>query len=68
MADIIDMANDRAEQDLQRAVTAARTSNGLEAAATGYCLHCDAVVGQGARWCNTDCRDDWQRNNRNRRQ
>jgi len=61
MADIIDMANDRAEQDLQRAVTAARTSNGLEAAATGYCLHCGADLHTGLRWCDTDCRDDWQR-------
>jgi len=68
MADIIDMANDRAEMDLQRAVAAARNSNGLEAAATGQCLHCGAHVRGDRRWCDTDCRDDWDRNNRNRRQ
>lgn len=29
--------------------------------ATGTCLNCGAFVTDGARWCDADCRDDWER-------
>ncbi len=28
--------------------------------ATGKCLHCDEPVPVGRRWCDQECRDDWQ--------
>ena len=28
--------------------------------ACGYCLNCDAQLPDGQRWCDDDCRDDWQ--------
>jgi hypothetical protein len=28
--------------------------------ATGFCLCCDAPLCGGLRWCDADCRDDWQ--------
>jgi len=29
--------------------------------ATGACHWCDALVPAGVRWCDTDCREDLQR-------
>ena len=61
MADIIDRANDRAEQDLDRAVQAARRVSGPDP--VGYCLSCgpDVPLPHPLRWCDGDCRDDWQK-------
>ncbi len=30
------------------------------ATATGDCLFCDTPVEPPRRWCNAQCRDDWQ--------
>jgi len=27
----------------------------------GRCLHCELPLPDGMRWCDADCRDDWQR-------
>lgn len=34
-------------------------------AATGHCLNCgpDVALPAGWRWCDTDCRDDWEARN-----
>lgn len=58
MADEIDIANDRAAMDLERALAAARGIPGPEA--TGCCLWCEEPVAEGRRWCNAACRDDWE--------
>jgi hypothetical protein len=34
--------------------------------ATGVCLNCEAPLAEGRRWCNADCRDDWERQQRRR--
>lgn len=61
MSDIVDNANDSAERDLQLAIRAARCSNGLEIPdATGLCFNCGEDVSPVQRWCDDDCRDDWQ--------
>ena len=31
-----------------------------EAAATGQCLYCEEPLPVGLRWCDSDCRDDWE--------
>jgi hypothetical protein len=57
-SDQIDQACEREEKD--RAVSLAlRKPIGPEA--VGVCLHCGEPVGDGRRWCDGDCRDDWQR-------
>jgi uncharacterized OB-fold protein len=28
--------------------------------ATGKCLTCGAKLSPGRRWCNADCRDEWE--------
>ena len=58
MSDIIDNANDQAEMILQMELKRKREA-GPEA--TGACLACDEVVPEGARWCDGDCRDDYER-------
>lgn len=30
------------------------------AQATGRCLFCNKRVRKGLRWCDADCRDDWE--------
>jgi hypothetical protein len=32
-------------------------------AAIGECLWCGAPVEAGRRWCNAECRDDWESEN-----
>ena len=29
--------------------------------ATGFCLNCGEPLPPGQRWCDSDCRDDWER-------
>lgn len=61
MSDIIDDANDRAERELQRAIRAARCSNGLQIPdPSGNCLNCGEEVGPVLRRCDDERRDDWQ--------
>ncbi len=28
---------------------------------SGLCWFCDAETGNGRRWCDTGCRDDWEK-------
>jgi hypothetical protein len=33
----------------------------MEANPTGYCLNCEEPLHKvGQRWCNSECRDDWE--------
>lgn len=61
--DVIDSANDRAARDLDRAISAARRTNGLHYGAIGHCLNCgpEVPLPPGKRWCDPDCRDDFLR-------
>lgn len=34
----------------------------------GHCLFCEEAVPAGARWCNKDCREDWEREQRARKE
>lgn len=27
----------------------------------GHCLNCEAPLPEGRRWCDADCRDDWEK-------
>lgn len=62
--DISDKATEREEQDRAIALANRRPAG---PAATGLCLFCDeplpaAADGQPApRWCDCDCRNDWER-------
>lgn len=58
--DEADRADEQAEQTL-RAALLRRLPTGPEA--TGECLWCRIEVDRGVRWCDRDCRDDWERAN-----
>ena len=61
MADIIDIANDRAMLDSENAEREARgKSTKLEAEPTGACLYCGDTVLPTHRWCSSAHRDLWE--------
>lgn len=57
MADIIDMANDTADV-FKDAALSNRKAEGPRA--NGFCHNCGEPVAGGLRFCDADCRDDWQ--------
>lgn len=59
MADEIDIANDRAQQDLDRALAAARRHE-PPLAPTGFCYNCTKSLPDGHRFCDKDCREDYE--------
>lgn len=59
MSDIIDNANDTAELFLRAAVSKARIDGAPPS--TGRCFNCEEPVPSGLRWCDVDCRNDWQK-------
>lgn len=61
MADIIDRASEVEELE-RRAALSRRQPNGP--AATGHCLNCETPMPDGRRWCDADCRDDWEKERR----
>ena len=63
MADFGDMASER-QAELEAQALANRMPEGPKA--TGHCLECGhpfAVHKDGRRWCNAECRDDWEKRN-----
>ena len=64
MTDIIDQANERAEQFTLHAITNAHKFPSLPA--VGACHNCNEHIAAGHLFCDADCRDDWQSRNPNR--
>ena len=61
MADDIDIANERAALRLKKQLEVRKPTG---PAATGYCLNCDSPMESDIserRWCDQECRDDWQK-------
>lgn len=61
MADFADLGADREEKDRALALKV-RAPEGPSA--TGMCLCCGEPLGDGLRWCDAECRDDWQADQR----
>lgn len=59
MADEVDKANDM--QEIILAMNIKANSRPLVIITTGKCLWCDEDVGSGMRWCDANCRDDWEK-------
>jgi hypothetical protein len=57
MTDIADRAEDEIEMDLEQSRSLRRPE---APPPCGVCLYCDAMLRDGMRWCDTDCRDAWQ--------
>lgn len=61
MADDVDVANDRAALAVEAAISCAHVAAERQrVVANGLCHNCGEVVGDGMRWCDASCRDDWQ--------
>ena len=56
--DEADAANEHIERE-RNALLAHRKPSGP--VATGRCLNCGAVLARGLRWCDSACRDDWEK-------
>ena len=58
MSDVADRAEWRIAKDIENAMANARKMPQL--VADGHCHYCDEDVAHGLLFCNTDCRDDYQ--------
>lgn len=59
MADDIDRARERESMDRERAIAAACARQALPY--TGACHNCDAALEPPLHFCDSDCRDDYQK-------
>lgn len=57
MSDNLDIASDREELDRSLALAVKRPSGPVP---TGRCHFCDEIVGDAQRWCDAECRDQWE--------
>lgn len=58
MADSADQATQLEEMERSAALMRRAPSGPV---ATGQCLWCDSDVEDGRRWCDAECRDEWER-------
>lgn len=58
--DIIDQAAEREEMDRALCLAAAHRHE-PELPAIGICYNCEASIPEGAKFCDCDCRNDYQR-------
>ena len=58
MSDQIDEAGDQAEFMLE---TALKNKKDPGPAPCGFCYNCQSSIAPGERWCDSDCRQDWER-------
>jgi len=65
MSDVADRAEWRIAKDIEAAMAHVRKTPKLEA--DGHCHYCDEDVAHEQRFCNMDCRDDYQREQEARR-
>lgn len=61
MSDNLDIAAEREEIDRNIAMA---TKRPVGPEPTGECLHCGEAVEDPRRWCNSDCRDAWEKGQR----
>lgn len=65
MADEADLANECVAQDLERAMRKQRMEAAALAAAlqrrSGRCLNCEEDVEPGKRFCDEDCKEDFEK-------
>ncbi len=57
--DDADLTQERLEREADLLLAASRKPSGP--APTGFCLHCGEPVLPLRRWCDAECRDEWER-------
>lgn len=58
--DVSDRATAQEEEMRERGIAELRSSE-QQLPAVGCCYNCGSSVPAGARFCDADCRDDWQK-------
>lgn len=58
MPDEFDLASEREELDRENSLRVRKPAGPQP---NGRCHFCDEIVDDHSRWCDTDCRDGWQR-------
>ncbi|MGB7650902.1 MAG: hypothetical protein WBL62_06890 [Gallionella sp.] len=67
MTDICDRAADEVERELAEALRKQAARAAMVQQPCGFCFNCDEIVGVGLRYCDGDCRDDFERLERARK-
>lgn len=63
--DDADKTSEREDITIREAIRASKRPTGP--VATGRCLWCDEVVGELVRWCEPECRENWEQEQRFKR-
>ena len=58
MSDIIDQGTEAAQTFLDAALSQRKPEGPTPC---GFCYNCNAQVASDQRWCDRDCRDDWEK-------
>lgn len=58
--DVDDMATMQEELARDACVAAVRARANAPTPTSETCWHCGEVTENGARWCDSDCRDGWE--------
>lgn len=61
MADIIDDANATADLFLSAALLKQAQVSKVRPSGIGVCLYCGTDVDGDRRWCDVECRDEWEK-------
>lgn len=64
MSDEVDRAEQNQSVILDAAVKRRRDVSAVPVMGIGRCHSCGDRVGEGRRWCDADCRDDWEKGER----
>lgn len=63
-ADPVDRASVEEQRSLEVAIHAARNQTVRTLPAVGSCYNCDESLEPGHRFCDADCRDDYEKRSR----
>lgn len=63
MSDIFDQASEREDRDRQAAIDRQRRAS-ERLPYVGCCYYCGSITPTGVRFCDADCRDDYQEQQR----
>ncbi|MAY72055.1 MAG: hypothetical protein CME82_11450 [Halomonas sp.] len=67
MSKEIDEVVEREDAITAMKIEAIRNAKDKGPRSTGFCLFCRERVAAGERWCDSDCRDDWDHERRMKR-
>ena len=67
MADEFDRASELSEFFLEMNIKKQRQQNTETPKGIGVCLNCEGEIEGDGRWCCAECRDDWDKKEKQRR-